>query len=63
MITKHYAYSAIVSTKPISGKKSYTIHYSPEDADRQARSSLEARKRWHHTRLLYRVNVYLKHFH
>lgn len=49
---------ANVSTKPISGKYSWTVHNTKEKADREIRSSIYAREQGRHTRLLYQVNVY-----
>lgn len=55
-----YAGSANVSVKPISGKYSWTTHTDYNKASDAARRSQVARQHGRHTRLLYRVNVYLK---
>lgn len=55
-----YVGSAIVQVKPISGKMSWTIHETREQADRQVRTNQGLKRFHYHNRFCYRVNVYLK---
>lgn len=49
---------AVISTKPISGKYSWTVHATSEKAIRDVNSSLAAREMGRHQRRLHRINVY-----
>jgi hypothetical protein len=48
----------VVSTKPISGKYSWTVHATSEKAVREVNSSLAAREMGRHFRRLHRINIY-----